>query len=224
MGGLPLRAIAIGLIVYGIVGIAIIVAAMLVTVSVFARLEALSESVAPPLRATARTIGDASGAFGRFAISLAEAQQSTDDAAQLAQDAAVTLSGVADAMSISIFGAQPLLPAAQGLRDVSGQLDGLGTDLAEVSDSLGNNISDVQRTGDNLRDVRAEMDTLLATFGASGGDETGTTGTTGGRFASLALYGLLLWLAIPAIASLFAGVALLRYARAVRRATRDIGL
>lgn len=207
---LPLRGIGIGLIAYGVIGLVIIVVAFLVTVGAFSRLEALSNSVAGPLRSTANTIGDASGAFGRFAVSLDEAQRSSNDAAQLARESADTMAGLADAVSVNIFGTQPFQQAAEGFRDVSGQLDALGGDLESVGEALGHNITDVQIAGSNLREVRQELDGVLATF--DGGD----AGPQGGvRVASLALYALLIWLAIPAIASLLLGFVVLRYARAV---------
>ncbi|MDQ3881409.1 MAG: hypothetical protein M3295_10110 [Chloroflexota bacterium] len=212
MRGLPLRGIAIGLITYGVVGIVIIVLAVLVTVGAFARLETLSESVGPPVRSTARTLGDASNAFGRFAISLAEAQRSSDDAAQLAHQTADTMAGLAEAMSISIFGTQPFAEAAAGFDQVSNQLDALAGDLESVSDALGNNITDVDRTARNLRDVRDEMDGLVEIVG----DSEGASTPGGVRVASLALYALLVWLAIPALMSIVIGVVLLRYARALR--------
>ena len=213
---LPLRGIAFGMIAYGVIGLIIIVVAMLVTVGTFARIETLSESVGAPLRSTARTVGEASTAFGRFAISLGEAQQSSEDAAALAHESAATMSGLADAMSVTIFGAQPLAQAAEGFREVSGQLDGLGEDLESVADALGHNISDVQNAGTNLRDVRDQMDSLLDEFGeTSDGPAEGQSTTGGVRVASMALYALLIWLAIPAVASLLFGFTLLRYARAI---------
>jgi len=212
---LPLRGIAMGLIAYGVIGLVIIVVAMLVTVGAFARIETLSQSVGAPLRSTARTVGDASGAFGRFAVSLDEAQRSSQDAAALARESADTMGGLADAMSVTIFGAQPLARAAEGFRDVSVQLDGLGEDLETVGEALGHNIADVQQAGRNLRDVREELDTLLAQFGDSADGTDAAPQGGGTRLASVALYALLAWLAVPAIASLVLGLTVLRYAGAV---------
>ncbi|MFN2483908.1 MAG: hypothetical protein ABR509_03095 [Candidatus Limnocylindria bacterium] len=221
MRGLPLRGIGVGLILYGMVGLAIIVVALAITVGAFARIDALSESVGSPIRSTARTLGDASNAFGRFAISLAEAQRSSTDAATLAHETSDTMAGLASAMSITIFGTQPFAEAAQGFERASDQLDGLGADLEAVSEALGHNINDVQRTGTNLRDVREEMDGLVDVFGGPT-DETAAPG--GPRLASLALYALLSWLAIPACAALLVGTVLLRYARAVARVDNGAGL
>ena len=221
MRGLPLRGIGIGLIAYGIIGLVIIVVALIVTVGAFARLESLSDSVEGPIRSTARTLGDASSAFGRFAISLAEAQRSSIDAATLAHETSDTMAGLASAMSITIFGTQPFAEAARGFEQVSDQLDGLGTDLEQVSDALGHNISDVDRTASNLREVRDEMDGLVGTFGGAG---EGASSPGGVRAASLALYALLIWLAIPAVVSLMVGVVVLRYARAVSRVDTGAGL
>lgn len=206
---LPLRGIGVGLILYGIVGLVIIAVALLVTVGAFARLDSLSDSVEGPLRSTSRTVGDASGAFGRFAVSLAEAQRSSDDAARLAGEAATTLEGLAGSIDITIFGSRPFGEAAEGFREVSEQLTALGTDLDAVSRSLGSNIVDVQRAGANLRNLRGEIDGLLAAFDRVNADQPSSTG--GVRAASLALYALLLWLAIPAIASLILGVVVLRF-------------
>lgn len=206
---LPLRRLGIGLVAYGGVGVLLLLVGLFVLAGVLGRLDALSGAVGRPLASTARTVADASTAFDRFGDSLVQARESSEHAAQLSRDTAQTLAGLADAMTIRIFGAQPLLPAAEGFRRSSEQLTGLGGDLDQMSEALGANVDDVEQASRNLSQVRAEMEVLLATFGVN---EEGAGGGIGP--AAIALYALLVWLALPAFASLALGWLFLRYSSA----------
>lgn len=201
---LPVREIGFALIGLGAVGIIAVIVAFFVVGGIVARLDAMTAATEGPLRSTARTISDASDAFEGFGSSLAQARRSSEHAAELVVDTGATLNGLADTMSIQIFGTQPLLPAAEGFRDAAQQLDGLGADLQTLSDTLGANVDDVETTGENLQLVRDEMDELLAAFE---GDE-GSDGGVG--LATLGIYVLLGWLALMALGSAVIGVLLVR--------------
>ena len=201
---LPVREIGIALVGLGAVGIIAVIVAFLVVGGIVARLDAMTAAAEGPLRSTARTLSDASDAFDRFGSSLAQARRSSQHASELVVDTGETLDGLADTMSIQIFGTQPLLPAAEGFRNAAAQLDGLGADLEALSETLGENVDDVETTGENLRLVRDEMDTLLAAFEGDKGSDGGV------GLATLGIYILLAWLALMALGSAVMGVLLLR--------------
>ncbi len=201
---LPYRHIGMGLVALGALGIVAVVVAFVVIGAIVSRLDAMSRAAEGPLRATARTISDASDAFDRFGTSLGEARRSAESASELVDDTAATLETLADTMSIQIFGAQPLLPAAAGFREASQQLTALGGDLDAMAESLGANVDDVERASTNLRHVRNEMNTLLAAF------DTGDGSGDGIGLASVGIYLLLGWLALMAGGCLALGVLILR--------------
>ncbi len=201
---LPVREIGIALVALGAIGIASVIVAFIVVGGLVARLQAVSDAAAGPLESTARTLADASDAFDRFATSLEQARQSSEDAAALVAGTGETLSTLADTMSIQIFGTQPLLPAAEGFRNASDQLAGLSGDLESMSDALGANIEDVERASLNLRLVRNDMDSLIAAFETDDGSDGGI------GIASLGIYVLLAWLGLMALGCLAMGVLILR--------------
>lgn len=201
---LPIREIGYGLLALGALGIISVIVAFLVVGGIVARLDAMTAAAEGPLRSTARTVSDASDAFEGFGSSLAQARESSEHASELVVDTGETLDGLAETMSIQIFGTQPLLPAAEGFRDAAQQLDGLGTDLESLSETLGANVDDVDRASQNLRLVRGEMDALLAAFDV----EEGSDGGVG--LATLGIYLLLGWLALMALASAALGFLLVR--------------
>lgn len=204
MRPLPVREIGVALMALGVMGIVAVLIAFLVVGGIVARLDAMTEAASGPLRSTARTVSDASDAFDRFAASIRQARRSSENASDLVAQTGQTLDGLADTMSLQIFGTQPLLPAAEGFRNASRQLTGLGEDLQDLGDALGSNVDDVQQASRNLRLVRDEMDGLLAAFPAEDRSDGGV------RLATLGIYVLLGWLALMALGSAVIGLLLVR--------------
>ncbi len=206
IGRLTTRTLGLVLLGYGILGCIFVLLTLIVLGGSLSRVARLSDAVGGPLRSTATTLGDASDAFDGFGDSLTQAQRSSANAAQLATDTSQTMANLASAMTLQIFGTQPLLPLAEQFQRSSEQLTDLSGDLQEMSEALGQNVADVERAGSNLADVRSEVEELRQTLGVQdGGDGSGALGT-------VALYGLLLWLAVPAVASAVIGLILLRRA------------
>ena len=201
---LPVREIGIALVGIGAVGLVAVIVAFIVIGAILSRLEAVSEAAAGPLESTARTVSDAAEAFDGFSASLGEAQQSAASAAAIADQASETLDNVADAMSIQIFGTQPLLQAAEGFRQSSAQLASLGDDLEEMGDALGANIGDVEQAATNLREVRNEMNGLLTAFETQDGSDGGI------GLARIGIYLLLAWLGVVAVGCAALGALILR--------------
>ena len=204
IGRLTPRTLGLALVGYGVAGCLFLILALVMVAGSLSRLAGLSDAVGGPLRSTATTLGDASDAFDGFGDSLTQAQRSSANAAQLASDTSQTMANLASAMTLQIFGTQPLLPMAEQFQRSSEQLTGLSADLQEMSEALGRNVADVERAGRNLAEVRTEVDELRGTLGVQDADGGSTA------LGTVALYGLLLWLAVPAVASVVIGLTLLR--------------
>ena len=190
------RALGIVLFVYGAGGLILLLTIGLSIVPMLSTIETLAHSSAE-VRAT---LTATRSAFDGFDSSLADAQRSAQHAAAAAQSSAVTARQLASAMSLSVFGAQPLLPLASGFSRQGQDLDALASDLGSLATSLEQNQFDV-------RGVRLQVDAVHARATALPSDPGGAAWIV----PALAL--LLLWLAVPAVGSAAAGVYLLRLSR-----------
>lgn len=187
-----LRRLAWGLIVYGAVGLVLLGTALIGGWSGISRIDGAFASAA---QATA-TLDAVADGFDAFDVSLDEAKRSADSAAVASGDAAVTAARLADAMSLSIFGAQPLLPLAADFRRQA-------ADLRVVADDLGRLGAALARDRVHASLIHDEVRELARRVGTVGGD------TRAGGTAAL-VGALLLWLAVQALFALLVGIGLLR--------------
>jgi hypothetical protein len=107
-------------------------------------------------------------------------------------------------MGLTIFGAQPLIGLSDDFEAIQTQLTGLSANLDAVSGAMAT-------SSDDLDDVRidvARLATEIERVRDTTGTDAGGTGSIG-----LAVGVLLAWLALPAIAALIGGAALLRIGR-----------
>lgn len=198
------RALAWGLILYGLAGLLLLVGGAAAGVDTASRIERLAADADGTLAAAARATEAAADSFANVDTSLGEAETSAVAAAGLSRDAAGTLRSLALAMELSLFGAQPLLPLSAEFITSAEQAEELSDTLTSVAGSLGNTRTDVVRVGAELETLGERLESLR-----------GSSGATDGSPPPLRLFiGLLLaWLALPAIAALVAGLALLRRPR-----------
>ena len=195
------RALAWGLILYGLAGVILVVAGAIVGLDIGSRVERLAGDADGTLAAAARATEATADAFVDVDTSLDEAETSATSAAALAREAAGTLRSLAFAMELSILGAQPLLPMAADFVASADQAEDLADTLTSVGSSLGDTRADTARIGAELQTLGTRLEDLRGSSGAADGDPP-----------PLRLFiGLLLaWLAVPALASLVTGLALLR--------------
>jgi hypothetical protein len=188
-----------GLIVYGVLGIALVMSGGGIGLGVAARIERLAAAADGTLDAAARSTRAAADSFTNVDGSLAEAGTSSVQAADLAREASTSLDALAGAMELSVFGAQPLLPLAARFRDSADQAMALGETLDGVSTSLEATRTDVSGIGIELESLADELETLQGA--ADPGD---------GRLLRLFVVLLLAWIAVPALGGLLLGLSLLR--------------
>ena len=207
----------VALVAYGVAGLLILVVTGAGLSRPLEQLGALGASVetqrgslVETLRATSSTLRDAGNGFGGFEESLAQARRSTDRAAALSRDVSATMSGIANAMGVTIFGAQPLAQLAPQFQRAGQQLQQLGTDLDGIGVALTRNATDMQTARSDLERIRLQVDELAAAADATPIPAGTATDVTAIR---LALYALIGWLSVLALASLVCGLALLRESR-----------
>lgn len=190
------RVIAAALVTYGAIGLVLAVALAAAIAPALAGIDALSRSSVDARRALAST----TEAFDGFASSLVDARLAAERAAASARSSAATARRLGDAMSLSVFGAQPLLPIATDFRRQSQDLEDLASGVDQLAAALSANELDVRVLRDDvsvLRDRIAGVDSVSALQAAPVG---------------VVLLLVVAWFAVWALAFVVAGVALWRYA------------
>jgi hypothetical protein len=205
------RALGWGLILYGLAGIALVVAGAAIGLDTASRIERLADDADGTLAAATRATEAAAASFVNADTSLGEAEASATAAAGLSREAAGTLRSLAVAMDVTVFGAQPLLPLSAEFLASADQAEALAETLTRVGGSLGDTRTDVVAVATELETL---ADQLTALRGSSGAEDA--------EPPPLRLFiGLLLaWLAVQALAALIAGLALLRRRPASRTVVR----
>ena len=187
------RVIAAALLAYGLAGIVVLGALAIAVLPMTNTLDTIARSSADVSEALATT----RDAFDGFGSSLTEAQRSAERAAAAARSSSQAAGQLASGMSLSIFGAQPLLSLAQGFRQQSDDLSALASELDLLAGSLAKN-------GDDVREIRTEVATLHTRATSLG------TSSPGSSWLVPALLVLIAWMAVPPLVALLAGLVLLR--------------
>lgn len=190
------RGLGAALFTYGIVGVLLLAVFTLIANSVIDRIADVDPGYA--LTDAVSVLGNTTTAFDGFGTSLDSAQQSTSQAATSARDASTTANRLADGMSISIFGAQPLAVLASDFRKEATDLDGMAATLDALTTSLKANQQDVAKIRGNLAILQTRIDMAR-----------NSVGVPVDTLRSL-LVVFVLWLALPTLAALAAGAWLLR--------------
>jgi hypothetical protein len=201
------RAARIGgwaLIAYGLAGTLLLLIAFAVASGPLGTAQRLLVSLDGTLHAAADTARSTSTALDSVDSGLGEAQRGTADASTQVADAAATRGRLASAMGLTIFGAQPLIGLSDDFEAIQTQLTGLSANLDAVSGAMATSADDL----DDVRIDVARLATEIERVRDTTGTDTGGTGSIG-----LAVGVLLAWLALPAIAALIGGAALLRIGR-----------
>jgi hypothetical protein len=201
------RAFGIGLTAYGLVGIVLLAVTFLAAGSGIDRVERLTANLSGTLDLAATSARSSATALSNLESGVQQGVSGARDASRLADQASVTSQQLAAAMSVSIFGTQPLLPMATSFQQLAGQLDSLSTNLDGIGTAL-------NTSGRDLGDVQTQV-SLLASRLESITGPSGAVSVIGGGGLRLTFMALLVWLAIPALGSLLVGIALLTAVRRV---------
>jgi hypothetical protein len=214
---LRLRLLGAALAIYGLIGIAMFIVIAVNVARPLERARQLSESVdqeraalVSSLDQAQTTIRGMSTSVGNMDTSLSNASTAINQATTVAYEAATSMYGLRDAMSVSIFGAQPLIGLA-GNFDTTGQnLNTLGNNVAAIGAALDQNRSDVATTKQNLSALADSVQALTTSVrdGPAVSISTHTLDTV--RFAVYAITG---WLVVFALGCLIVGIYLLNASR-----------
>lgn len=209
------RAIGTGLTAYGLAGLVagfVIVGATL----------AVGTGVEPAVASVDRQRDAVVAALEESASALDQAAAIADDAATGAQQAAAIASQSADVCrqlaetlsrlsstfgDFGILGNKPFEPLAEDAAQVAAQLRGIAINLDALGISLGRTARQIPVFADEMEAVAAELTTLateLATFAVP------DAAAEAFRWLLVGVVLLVVWLLVPAVASLVAGIALLR--------------
>ena len=202
-----MRILAWLLAAYAVLGAALMVAALLVGGPLVSRLDRITTSALDTMAAATEATRVAADAFDGFDVSITEARASTDDAAGLSRETAVTLDALSAAMGISILGAQPLLPLADQFERSAGQMRQLGDNLEAIGEALDGNREDVARVGTQMRTLANRLETLERRIT----DERLGAGIP----LSWLFYGFLAWQVLPILAAAVGATWIIRHTRTV---------
>jgi hypothetical protein len=214
-----LRSAAVALGLYGVLGLCIAAAMLVVGMSTFSEitrfqttLETERMALVDSLRTVSITVKDTAGATNDFRRSIDAAQAAADGASVLANDTAGTFRELSARMNIQIFGAQPLATIAPQFERSADQLTQLAISLGTTRDALNQNGRDVQRVSADLDQLQRQVDTVAASLSQPGVLGFGTSALLPFQ---VAFYGMCLLVLLQSAFSIVAGVALYRLTRAM---------
>jgi hypothetical protein len=215
-----LRSAAIALSLYGVLGMVIATAMLVVGVSTFSKVERLQStldaerlSLVQSIRTVSGTLRDTSGATRNFVRSIDSARGSADQASKLANDSAGTFRDLGTRVAaVTILGFQPLGGLGPQFSTSADQLQQLAIQLGTARDALAQNGMDVQRVGTDLNQLQAELEAVATSL-----SQPGVLGldTQNQLPLQVAFYGMCLLVVLQSAFSLIAGITLYRLQRAL---------
>jgi hypothetical protein len=200
-----------GLIAFGLVGLVLVGAAGALVLGSLTAVDAAVTGFERQRTEIVAMLGPASDALtgasesaSHASASLAETSGAARNAADLTTRLAESFEDMASLGSFTILGARPFAEVAGQFAAVGVEARELSGDLNATADAMTTNIADSQAVAADLLALAEQLDRLKASLG--------TTGTPGGTDASLplgiarlVLLGMLAWLAVPALASIWLG-------------------
>jgi len=208
--------IGLALLGYGVSGLIVLGIAANTLAAPIAQLDAITASVEAQRTAALQSIESASemvdqtGAAVRgMDQSLADAKAATDRSSSIALGVAASMNQLADAMTLTLFGVQPLIGLEPGFSSSATQLALLATDLSTIGQALDSNRQDALTVAASLDQLATSLDALKTAVSA--GPELGGIGASLDSFR-MGVLALVVWLAILAIGSILAGLGCWWYA------------
>ncbi len=210
-----LRVLGLGLIVYGLIGIAIFVVVAQAINRPLERARRLSESVEEQRAALVDaldqaevTIEQMSDGVGGMDTSLTDARAATDRASLIATGVATSMYQLRDSMliTIPIIGGQPLAGLAPGFDTSAQQLALLSQDLTAIGTALDLNRVDVNATTADLTELADSVGELSTAVDDGPPIDISVATLNSMR---LAIYAVAGWLVLLAVGCVAAGLYLL---------------
>jgi hypothetical protein len=199
-GSVGIRRLGTTLIAFGVVGLFLVAAAVVMLVAAgpsLDQLSAVSDRTGPTHRALAdasRTLDDLSRSANSLEATLSSSQSSLTDAANASRSLADALGGVATAMNLDIRGARPLSGAGEPLADASDRVRQVADDLSNLGTRVGQHAGDAAAIGTDAAALKTSVDEIDASLAGPPG--LGLAGSV--AVVRLVLIGLLAWLGVLA--------------------------
>lgn len=205
------RRVGWGLIAFGLAGLVLAGAAAALVIGSLTAVDAAVSGFERQRTELVAMLGPASDALSGAAesasnasASLAETSGAARNAAELTTRLAVSFESLASLGSFTIFGARPFADVAGQFAAVGVEARELSGDLNTTADSMTTNIADSQAVAADLRALAQQLDRLEASLAATDAP-SGTDASLPLGIARLVLLGMLAWLAVPALASIWVG-------------------
>lgn len=211
------RLLGIGLIAYGVIGLVVLGLVGTALAAPIKQLDSITSSVEEQRTAALDSLERASDTIDRTAdavrgmdLSLADAKAATDRSSGIAIGVATSMNQLADSMTLTIFGVQPLISLQPGFASSASQLNLLADDLKTISTALESNRGDALTVAQSLGELSTSLERLTTAVRAGPHLELAAASVDTVRLGVLAL---LAWLAVLALGSIGAGVGCWWYAR-----------
>src|SRR6266849_9246230 len=215
-----LRSAAVALCAYGVLGLFISAAMLVVGTTTFrqvltlqATLENERVALVKSIRTVSATLHDTAGATADFKRSINSARGAADQASKLANDSAGTFRDMGATLgAISVLGFQPLAGVTPQFAHSADGLQQLAISLGVTRDALAQNGIGIQRVGSDLNLLQAQLDIVAESL-----SQPGVLGldTKGMLPFQVAFYGMCLLVFLQSAFSIVAGVVLYRLQRAL---------
>jgi hypothetical protein len=196
------------LLAFGGIGLVLILATAALVAILLGQLDAAASSLSKGqaqltamLEPASSSLHDAATAAGHAGASLSASEAAARDGATLTVQMAVAMDQMHALASVDILGARPFGAAAASFSELATRSRSLSASLTTTADSLAADTTDSAAVSADLDRLASQLDALRA------GTETAapTDLDAGIGLLRIVLLGLLGWLAVPAIASLWLG-------------------
>ena len=212
-GAAARRRLGRGLVAFGGIGLALILATgalAIVTIGSIGDaatgLERQRTELVGMLEPAATSIRDAATSATHAGSSLTASAKAAQDGASLTTQLATSMEQLNSLSNLDILGQRPFAGIGSSFGDLAARSRTLSTSLTTTADALDADIADTAAVGRDLNRLADQLDALRASAGATGP----SAASTGFALLPIVLLALLLWLAVPAAASLWLGMRLLR--------------
>lgn len=220
------RRIGLGLIAFGVAGLVLIGAAGALLLASFKAVEDAASGFEEQRAEILAMLGPASDALDGAAssaanagTSLQETRDAANQASELMRRLASSFESLASLGTFEILGARPFASLSGQFAEVAAESQTLSADLSEAATAMTTNVSDSAAVAADLRELAAQLDTLETSLGGPDGEAPARDTGLPIAAAQAVLIGLLLWLAVPAIAAISLGW---RWTRAVPKTARSL--
>ncbi|MEA2608340.1 MAG: hypothetical protein QOJ75_583 [Chloroflexota bacterium] len=204
------RVAVIGLMAFGALGLlfaAVLLFGLTRLGSGAERLAAQQQALIQLAESGRATAVDGRAASERARAGIAATADAADQAARFVQELGGALRETGSALRVDIFGTRPFATAADRVEAAAGQAD-------LTASALGTAATNAHEGASALDSVSLDLDRAATTMTAVGQGLSGSSGAwfdqTSITLLSIALIGLIIWLAIPAALCLWLGVRLWR--------------